>query len=303
MIGIDFSSFAINTITGNLEEKDLDGNADSLPLIRRVILTSLLSIKAKYKAKFGNEIVFAVDNKTKPYWRKSVNPYYKGTRKESREKSKYDWSYIFDCMSTVKAELIENFPYKVIEVEGAEADDVIAVLLRYVQENRKVREGLIESPEPFLIVSADGDYVQLHKFEGVEQYSPKKGSLITVKSVKEVNESLLTKIIKGDAGDGICNILSAPNCLVDKIRQKAVSTEKFLNPLLENSDHSWLTEEQQERMRINRILIDFDYIPQDIRDGIVEAYNSYVVKGSKTKVFDYLIKNRLKVLFTRVDEF
>lgn len=303
MIGIDFSSFAINTITGNLEEKDLDGNADSLPLIRHVILTSLLSIKAKYKAKFGNEIVFAVDNKTKPYWRKSVNPYYKGTRKESREKSRYDWTYIFDCMSTVKAELIENFPYKVIEVEGAEADDVIAVLLRYVQENRKVREGLIESPEPFLIVSADGDYVQLHRFDGVEQHSPKKGSLITVKSVKEVNESLLTKIIKGDAGDGICNILSAPNCLVDKIRQKAVSTEKFLNPLLENSDHSWLTEEQQERMRINRILIDFDYIPQDIRDGIVEAYNSYVVKGSKTKVFDYLIKNRLKVLFTRVDEF
>lgn len=303
MIGIDFSSFAINTITGNLEEKDLDGNADALPLIRHVILTSLLSIKAKYKAKFGNEIVFAVDNKTKPYWRKSVNPYYKGTRKESREKSKYDWSYIFDCMSTVKAELIENFPYKVIEVEGAEADDVIAVLLRYVQENRKVREGLIETPEPFLIVSADGDYVQLHKFDGVEQHSPRTGSLITVKSVKEVNESLLTKIIKGDAGDGICNILSAPNCLVDKIRQKAVSTKNLLNPLLENSDHSWLTEEQQERMRINRILIDFDYIPQDIRDGIVEAYNSYVVKGSKTKVFDYLIKNRLKVLFTRVDEF
>lgn len=303
MIGIDFSSFAINTITGNLEEKDLDGKADALPLIRHVILTSLLSIKAKYKAKFGNEIVFAVDNKTKPYWRKSVNPYYKGTRKESREKSKYDWTYIFDCMSTVKAELIENFPYKVIEVEGAEADDVIAVLLRYVQENRKVREGLIEAPEPFLIVSADGDYVQLHKFDGVEQHSPKKGSLITVKSIKEVNESLLTKIIKGDAGDGICNILSEPNCLVDKIRQKAVSTEKFLNPLLENSDHSWLTKEQQERMRINRILIDFDYIPQDIREGIVEAYNSYEVKGSKTKVFNYLIKNRLKVLFTRVDEF
>lgn len=303
MIAIDFSQFAITTITANLKDSDLDGKQDNLPLIRHVVLTGLLSIRQKFKQKFGSEIVFAIDNKSTTYWRRTVNPYYKGTRKEAREKSKIDWTFVFDSISTLKQELIDNFTYKVIEAEGAEADDVVAVLCRYVHENRRAREGLLEVPEPFLIVSGDGDFAQLHKYDNVDQYSPREGKIITTKSLKEVHEKLLTKIIKGDPGDGICNILSEPDCLVKKVRQKAVSTEKLIKPLLENSDHSWLPKEQQERMRLNRQQIDFDYIPQSIQDEIIKNYLEYEVKGSKAKVFNYLIKNRLNVLFSRVDEF
>ena len=303
MIAIDFSQLGINAITANLEEKDLSGKNRDLGLIRHVVLNSIVSVRTKFKQRFGSELVFAIDNKTKPYWRKTLNPYYKGTRKENREKSKIDWEFVFDGLSTLKRELIEHFPYKVIESPGAEADDVIATLAKYVHNNRRSQEGVVEVVEPFLIVSGDGDFAQLHKFENVEQYSPREGKLITLKSKREIYEALMTKIVKGDPGDAITNILSPIDSFHTKTRQKAVSTEKFLRPLLESTDRDWLTEEQTSRFDLNRRLIDFDYIPEEIQKDIVETYLNYNPSGNKTKVFNYLIQHKLNILFGKVDEF
>lgn len=303
MIVIDYSSLAVVAVTGNLSKSELSGKEDALPLIRHVILDSILQTKHKHKQKFGSEVVIAIDNKKNGYWRTRLNKYYKLNRKEKNQKSDIDWGYVFNSISTVKKELVEHFPYKVIEVEGAEADDVVAVLCRYVHDHKTVREGVTEAPEPFLIVSKDGDFAQLHKYQNTEQYSPQEKKMITTKSLKEVHDALLTKIIKGDSGDGICNILSPVNSLVDKIKQNSVSTKNFLIPLLENDDHSWLTEEQKERMSLNRKLIDFDYIPEDIQTNILNAYHNVEVNGNKNKVFNYLIQNKMKVLFARVDEF
>ena len=89
-------------------------------------------------------------------------------------------------------DLRNYFPYKVMRVEGAEADDVIGTLNDHVSTN------------PNLIISSDKDFLQLQKYQGVSQWSP-----LTKTWVKgDPEESLWEKMIKGDAGDGVPNILS-----------------------------------------------------------------------------------------------
>ena len=56
------------------------------------------------------------------------SPHYKGTRKRDREKSKHNWNNIFDLLNKLKDEFRISLPYKVVEVDGAEADDIIAIL-------------------------------------------------------------------------------------------------------------------------------------------------------------------------------
>ena len=61
-------------------------------------------------------------------------------------------------MNVLKEELTEWFPYKLVQVEKAEADDIIAILVGLLNERT-------------LILSSDKDFVQLHGFN-VRQYSP-----------------------------------------------------------------------------------------------------------------------------------
>ena len=91
-------------------------------------------------------------------WRKQAFPNYKAGRKANREKSEHDWAMIFDIISKVKNEIKTFLPYKVIEIETAEADDIIAVLTRKVKEK-------------ILILSGDKDFIQLHNAR-IKQYNP-----------------------------------------------------------------------------------------------------------------------------------
>ena len=74
-----------------------------------------------------------------------------------REDSDHDWNAIFQCLNQVKTELVDNFPYKVLEVDRAEADDIIGILCRYL------------SDVPILILSGDKDFMQLQTNPYVKQ--------------------------------------------------------------------------------------------------------------------------------------
>lgn len=116
-------------------------------LIRHILLTNLRNYKIKFENEFGEIIICADDNN---YWRRDVFPYYKANRKKSRDASKFDWNLIFNCLNKIRDEIRDNFPYRVIRVPRAEADDVIAVLAKELKKTEKV-----------LVVSNDKDYCQL----------------------------------------------------------------------------------------------------------------------------------------------
>ena len=205
MIIMDYNGIAIGNIMIN---KDNDED-----MIRHMILNTIRMYKVKFQKEYG-DVVIACDGINN--WRKEVFPQYKANRKKTRDTSDFDWNEAFRILNTVREELRENFPYKVIHVDGCEADDIIGTLVENTNE--------FGNHEKVMIISADKDFAQLQKFDNVAQFSP-----LTKKFVKEEHPRrfLLEHIIKGDTGDGVSNVLSNDDVFVEGIRQTPVSKKKM----------------------------------------------------------------------------
>jgi 5'-3' exonuclease len=251
-------------------------------LVRHMILNIIRNHVKNFKAEYG-EVVLCCDNRK--YWRKEYFPFYKAGRKKSREKSNLDWHMIFEMLAKFKVELKENFPYKVIDVEGAEADDIIGTLAPRQSAHEKV-----------LILSSDGDFLQLQNYANVKQYNPsQKKYVVSKEPILELKE----KIIRGDKGDGIPNVLSSSDCFVRDLRQTPI-TQKVLDKLMRES---YL--DQNESIKANFIrnstLIDLSFTPQEIKEKIINTYEE--TKPAKGKLLNYFIEHKLKNLMEVIEEF
>jgi len=251
-------------------------------LVRHMILNIIRNHVKNFKAEYG-EVVLCCDNRK--YWRKEFFPFYKAGRKKSREKSNLDWHMIFEMLAKFKVELKENFPYKVIDVDGAEADDIIGTLAPRQAAHEKV-----------LILSSDGDFLQLQNYANVKQYNPsQKKYVVSKEPILELKE----KIIRGDKGDGIPNVLSSSDCFVRDLRQTPI-TQKVLDKLMRES---YL--EQSETIKANFIrnstLIDLSFTPQEIKEKIINTYEE--TKPAKGKLLNYFIEHKLKNLMEVIEEF
>ena len=253
-------------------------------LIRHMVLNIIRTHVKNFKAEYG-EVVLCCDNRK--YWRKEYFPFYKANRKKTRDKSDLDWHLIFDMLSKFKAELKENFPYKVIDVEGAEADDIIGTLVPRQAAHEKI-----------LILSSDGDFLQLQMYgSNVKQYNPSQKKY--VKSVDVLLE-LKEKIIRGDKGDGIPNIFSPSDCFVRDLRQKPI-TQKIIEKYLNESPDKWNDESALTGFSRNETLIDLRFIPADIKTKIINTYEE--TKPAKGKLLNYFIEHKLKNLMEVIEEF
>ena len=278
---IDFSQVVISGLQGAMSSSRI--NVLDKDLCRHLMLNSIRTSVFKFKRDYKN-IIIACDSRS--YWRKEVFPHYKSGRKKNRDKSTLDWAMIFEVMTEVKQELKENFPYKVIEVDRAEADDIFGTLVPRLASNESV-----------MMVSSDGDFKQLHQYGDVKQYS----SMLKV-FVKSPNPQLelKEKILTGDSGDGIPSCLSNDDVFVLGIRQKPL-TAKIKERLLP-LDFNDPTIEFSRNIQRNKLLIDLTMIPQDVKDAIIEEYDKEQT-GSKNMIMKYFIKNRLNMLLECIDEF
>ena len=297
MIVIDYSCMSIAAITAFGE--DLKRGEDHVSnLIRHVIITTIKNYKKQFSKEFGNEIIIACDSA--PYWRKNVFEYYKYKRKKNRENSDIPWDLIFKYMEETKQALIEHFPWKVIAVPGAEADDILAV----VAQNIAVQNGsgsLDDSPEKTVLVTKDKDSKQLLTHPNIRQWSPYEKSFVKLEMSSKM--FLRRLILTGDSGDGIPNVFSPIDTFYKEIRQKA-ATEKKMLPMLEAENMLDAAPDDFTRNRIieNTRLISFNAIPKNIRDKIIESYE-VKPKGNKMSVLKYLASKDMKLLINDIEEF
>lgn len=289
MILIDYSQVCVAAILAFSADIKKNSTTDKKNLIRHVALSSIKSYKKKYGAQFG-DIVICCDGRN--YWRRQVFEHYKGMRKKAREESDLDWSMIFDTLSEIREDLKEYFSYKVIHLDRCEADDVIAVLAESTQEFGK--------HEPVMIVSSDKDFKQLHVHDNVKQFSPMLKKQIVINK-KELHAWLIEHIVKGDAGDGVPNILSKDDTLMTGERQKPVSSKR-LQEFIDNGISACRTDEERRNWQRNVTLVDFKYIPEDIKNAVLEAYEQ-PAKGSKVAIMNYLIKNKCRLLLDEIEDF
>jgi hypothetical protein len=280
MILIDYSGVAI----ANLFATKMDPQED---LVRHMILNSLRMYNVKYGKEYGNMIVACDGGGT---WRREMFPQYKANRKKSRETDGLDWNEFFRILNMVRDEIRENLPYKTVHVPGVEADDIIATMVQSTQE--------FGQNEPVMIVSADKDFVQLHKYSNVKQFSPQTKGLVRE---KDPIAYLQEHILRGDSGDGVPNILSPDDVFVSGGRQKPLSTKK-LTEWMRNWDNleRTMTQEEFRNYHRNRNLVDLDYIPTAKKDEIMRVYAAI---QPHSNILNYLISKRCSQLIGCAEEF
>ena len=123
MILIDANQIAISHLMV-LHKIEDEININS---IRKSIVRVIARIQRKFKGEYG-KLILCYDDKN--YCRRQVFPYYKQNRKQERQSSKYDWDQVFSVLNKIRDELRNNFPFHVLQVDGAEADDIIASLVQ-----------------------------------------------------------------------------------------------------------------------------------------------------------------------------
>jgi hypothetical protein len=286
MILVDLNQVLLSGLMAQISgQKKVNYNED---LIRHMILNILRNHIKTFKSDYG-EVILCCDNRK--YWRKEYFPFYKAHRKKNREKSDLDWHLIFDMLAKFKDELKENFPYKVIDVEGAEADDIIGTLVpRHIMH------------ENIVIISSDGDFLQLQRYNNqnytVKQYNPAQKKYIT--SENPVSE-LKQKIIQGDKGDGIPNILSPSDCFVREVRQKPI-TKGNLTKLLSEDFSNCSNDYIKAGFLRNQTLIDLSFIPTEIKQRIINSYDEFK-PAPKQKLFNYFVEKKLMNLIDSIGDY
>ena len=289
MIIVDLNQIMISNLMVQINGRNaVDLSED---LVRHMILNSLRGINKKFRKDYG-ELVIASDGKHS--WRKQIFPNYKANRKKVRDKSGHDWESIFDFLYRIKLELKEFLPYKLIELETAEADDVIAVLIRRMER--------IIGPnhaKKILIVSGDKDFIQLHN-DNVKQYNPILNKYVG----KDETPGIYIKehILKGDRSDGIPNILSDDNVFVEGRRQRPLSKKKLNELICAGFLYTSLNDEEKKNYDRNRKLIDLTCIPQELEEKIKSEFDNIKV-ATRDKILNYFISRKLKTLIEVIDEF
>ena len=278
MIIVDINQIMISNLMVTIHRDNLELSED---LIRHMVLNSLRGHNKKFRKEYG-QMVIACDSGN--VWRRQAFPNYKAGRKANRQKSEHDWTMIFDLLSKVKNEIKQFLPYKVVEVETVEADDIIAVLCR--RTNEKV-----------LILSGDKDFIQLHN-DKIKQYNPVLNKFVG----QGENPSIYIRehILKGDRSDGIPNVLSDDNVFIEGRRQRPLSKKKieaWCNEIVPT-----FNEQEQKNYERNKTLIDLNCVPKELEDKINREFETFEV-ATRDKILGYFINKKLKTLIEVIDEF
>ena len=283
MIIMDLSQVMISNLMiqlGNHTNADIEED-----LLRHMVLNSVRAYNVKFKNEFG-EMIIACDAGNN--WRRQIFPYYKANRRKNREKSEINWTSVFETLNKVRDELKDYFPYRVLRVDGAEADDIIGTLAQtYGNTNEKI-----------LILSGDKDFVQLQAYMNVQQFDPVQKKW---RKTNDVDKFMKEHIIRGDAGDGVPNFLSADDTFVVGARQKPISQKK-LDQWLDTDPKEFCDEKMLRGYLRNQQLVDLNFIPPDIKKEVLVQYEQQAGKG-RDKLFNYFIDRRLKLLLESINEF
>lgn len=285
MILIDFNQVMLASLfasIGNHHNIDVDEN-----LIRHMFLNSLRMNRKKFSEEFG-EIVVCADSANS--WRKEIYPYYKANRKKSREESELDWGELFRIINMIRQELKDVFPYKVLQIDRCEADDIIGTLAHEYGTELNI------GSEPILILSGDKDYIQLHVYANVQQYDPVRKKWVRN---SDPNKYLTEHVLKGDTGDGVPNILSPDNCLAVGERQKPMTAKRIA---LYSKGPSEMDEETLRRYHRNKTVIDLSEVPEKYKQQILEEFQKEKT-SSRKELFDFFMEKKLKHLITDIQDF
>lgn len=263
---VDFNNLAVRTYCNKEIESDTENP--------NISLWKYFTIDSIYKSLFKgnvNEIILAVDDKKS--WRKLYWERYKESRKGKRDTSKINWDVFHSEYRRFTDEIQYHLPFKVLQVENAEADDVIAIISK--KDNRE-----------YVIISNDEDYLQLVS-DRVKVYNPQKMMFM---ECPDTEEFIVMKSLMGQPKDDIFNIKTPLDWPQGK--RKPGFGEVSARKVIEEGYVDWLKKNKlEERFKVNRRLIDFNQIPLTIKTRILNEYNNYKL-ADPSNIYKFFNKNK-----------
>jgi len=279
MILLDYSSVTMSSLMTRIDEYDQDTN-----LLRHQILNIIRLYNVQFRSDFG-EMIICMDAANN--WRRDRYPFYKANRRKSRSNSVYDWDKIYSVLNEVRDEMTTMSPFRCVRINRCEADDVIAAI---VEKKRP--------EEPILIISPDRDFVQLQKYANVKQYSNLQKKWIEPKVSAQYD--LQEKVLKGDMGDGVPNVMSDDNVILDESLRQTPLRKAKLESLMQDPESLGTT--IARRVIRNRDLIDLNRTPLELKNEIINQFNEKS-KGSINSLMNLLSKYKMKMLLEALPDF
>jgi len=256
-----------------ITEKYSEGLDLDFDLFKHILVNELLNSIKKFKP---DRVIFAYDDRN--YWRKEVYADYKLTRASERAKSTIDFDKYFENLNEFLPQLESALPnVYFLRVEKCEADDIIAVAVKHIYTDSDI-----------VNISTDKDYHQLMiDRDDYRQWNPIKKAFDNVANPKRAHE---IKILTGDSSDYIKGI---------KKRCGPVTANKILDEglehYIENPNNKISASEKidmRQRYEMNKVLIDFNHIPQKYVNKIKEAHNNYEIgKYNGRKFYKFLMNS------------
>ena len=238
--------------------------------LKQQVMWKLESVEDVVKSNFQTEvdecdeidIVFAMDDKLSHSFRKTLYPEYKAHR--ALVKRQFQLQPIKDYIVDVifkELDVEHERGYHLVKVEGAEGDDVIATTIMRLRDNYV---GMV-------LIASDHDFLQidgLREFDlfGKEAKRDLGGEIVSAK------DYLVGKILMGDRSDNIQQVFLRCG---PKTALKWTKDKDALKKTLKE-DHSLAA-----RYLLNKKMIDFNNIPQELSDKILESVNAALYKNTR----------------------
>jgi 5'-3' exonuclease len=196
-------------------------------------------------------IIIGKDCKRENIWRTKLFPSYKsGRSKESSLMVRPFFKMVYDeeaLFEKAGADLIISF-------DSLEADDCIAISTNFVKEKYPLKK--------IFIITSDKDYLQLSS-TNVHLYNLSYNKLTDQKScLGDPKLDLFCKIVVGDISDNIPSIFKKCG---EKTAIKYFHNENLFQEKLKQ-------ENAEEKYKFNKLLIDFNQIPEQLLDGFILKY-------------------------------
>lgn len=240
-------------------------------LFEKCLLTLLKNHFDIKRKKFVNiTVIFAKDCSRNDIWRTSIYPEYKATRDLNRRTNDLFDSKIFEYVyNNILPNLIKKYDFiKVCSCCHAEADDIIAIISSYLNEEEQFNN------EKTIIITNDNDYLQL--LDLVDGIYNLQGKNISSKSVQGcARKNMLYKVLVGDPSDNIKGIISK------KKANTLLSMYDNVNDIEQEFLYRIASKKQIEYFNRNKKLICFSHIPETIRQSVKNnIYNQTFMSSS-----------------------
>lgn len=237
--------------------------------LKQQVMWKLESVEEVAKANFQSEIdecgaidiVFAMDDKLSHSFRKALYPEYKAHR--ALVKRQFQLQPIKDYIADVifkELDVEGERGYHLVKVDGAEGDDVIATTILHLRDKYV----------GVMLVASDHDFLQI---DGIREFDlfGKEAKRDLGGEIVSAQDYLVGKILMGDRSDNIQQVFTRCG---PKTALKWTKDKEALKKTLKE-DHSLAA-----RYMLNRKMIDFKCIPQELSDKILKTVNESLYRDN-----------------------